>query len=217
MATKPSPVARRSGSSGKDKDGKGSLVELVIIVVVALGLALGIQQFLVKPFRIPSESMEPTLDVGQRVLVDRVSPRFSDPDRGDILVFKPPKGADDDAIEECGAPHPLNQPCAKPTKERSDTNFIKRVVGMPGDHLAVKEGRVYINGKRQNEPFIRPDAACETCNEPREITIPPGHFFMMGDNRGNSTDSRVWGPIPKKWVIGGAFFTYWPPKRIGTP
>jgi signal peptidase I len=88
---------------------------------------------------------------------------------------------------------------------------------VPGDRLAVKEGRVYINGKRQNEPFIRPDAACETCNEPREITIPPDHFFMMGDNRGNSTDSRVWGPVPKKWVIGGAFFTYWPPKRIGTP
>src|SRR6187397_2294302 len=120
MAAKPSPTAR--GSKSKKKDGKGSLVELVVIVVVALGLALGIQQFLVKPFRIPSESMEPTLDVGQRVLVDRVSPRFSDPDRGDILVFKPPKGADDDALEECGAPHPLNQPCAKPTKERSDTN-----------------------------------------------------------------------------------------------
>lgn len=206
----------RSGSAGKDKDGKGSLLELVIIVVVALGLALGIQQFLVKPFRIPSESMEPTLTVGQRVLVDRVSPRFSDPERGDVIVFKPPRGADDDATVECARQRP-GAPCELATKERSDTNFIKRVVGMPGDRLSVKGGRVYINGKRQNEPFIRPDEACETCNEPREITIPPGHFFMMGDNRGNSTDSRAWGPVPKKWVIGGAFFTYWPPKRIGTP
>ena len=216
MATKPSPVASRSGKGNDGKDGKGSLVELVVIVVVALGLALGIQQFLVKPFRIPSESMEPTLDVGQRVLVDRVSPRFSDPGRGDILVFKPPQGADDDATVECARQRP-GAPCEVATKERSDTNFIKRVVGVPGDHLSVRAGRVYINGKRQNEPFIRPDEACETCNLPREIRIPPDHFFMMGDNRGNSTDSRVWGPVPKDWIIGGAFFTYWPPKRIGTP
>src|SRR5829696_7259227 len=140
MATKPSPTARRSGKSGKDqKDGKGSFLELVVIVVVALGLALGIQQFLVKPFRIPSESMVPTLQVGQRVLVDRVSPRFGDPDRGDIIVFKPPHGADDEFDSEaaCGVQHPLNQPCPRPTKERSDTNFIKRVVGRPGDTLYV--------------------------------------------------------------------------------
>src|SRR5687768_8441902 len=115
MATKPSPLARK----GKDsKDGHGSLVELVVIVVVALGLALGIQQFLVKPFRIPSESMEPTLAVGQRVLVDRVSPRFSDPERNDIVVFKPPKGADDDATVECARKRP-GSPCEVATKERS--------------------------------------------------------------------------------------------------
>jgi signal peptidase I len=210
MATKPSPVAR-SGKNGKD--GKGSFIELVVIVVVALGLALGIQAFLVKPFRIPSESMEPTLVVGERVLVDRVSPRFTDPDRGDIVVFKPPRGADQDV---CGDPEQRpDQPCGKPTPDRSDTNFIKRVVGVGGDRLRVVEGRVWINGKRQNEPFIKPSASCDTCNLPREITIPPGHFFMMGDNRGNSDDSRVWGPVPKKWVIGGAFFTYWPPKRVG--
>src|ERR687897_3016905 len=120
MATKPSPLAGRSGKDSKDsKDGKGSLLELVVIVVVALGLALGIQQFLVKPFRIPSESMEPTLAVGQRVLVDRVSPRFSDPDRGDIVVFKPPRGADDDATVECAKQRP-GAPCEQATKERSD-------------------------------------------------------------------------------------------------
>lgn len=217
MATKPSPVARGSGKASKD--GKGSFLELVVIVVVALGLALGIQQFLVKPFRIPSESMVPTLQVGQRVLVDRVSPRFSDPERGDIIVFKPPHGADDDVDQAgaCGAQKDPREPCPRPTQKRSDTNFIKRVVGMPGDRLKVIAGRVYIDGKRQKEPFISPDEACETCNLPKEITIPPGHFFMMGDNRGNSTDSRVWGPVPKKWVIGGAFFTYWPPKRLGTP
>src|SRR3954468_16544846 len=99
MAAKPSPAARGSKSNGKD--GKGSLVELVVIVVVALGLALGIQAFIVKPYRIPSESMEPTLDVGQRVLVNRLGNRFGDPSIGDILVFHPPKGAETDT---CGDP-----------------------------------------------------------------------------------------------------------------
>ena len=211
MATKPSPVASRSRK--QSKDGRGSLIELAIIVAVALGRPHGNQAILVKPFRIPSESMEPTLIVGERVLVDRVSPRFSDPSRGDIVVFKPPKGADQDV---CGAPQQRpDQACSMPTPDRSNTNFIKRVVGVPGDHLKVLKGRVYIDGKLQKEPFIKPSESCDTCNLPREITIPPGQFFMMGDNRGNSDDSRVWGPVKKKWIIGGAFFTYWPPKRIG--
>ena len=90
-------------AKSKEKTGHNSLVELVMIVVVALGLALGNQAFLVKPFRIPSESMVPTLEIGQRVLVDRVSFRFGDPDRGDIVVFKPPHGAD---VGMCGAEHP---------------------------------------------------------------------------------------------------------------
>ena len=190
----------------------GSLLELVTIVAVALGLALGIQAFLVKPFRIPSESMVPTLEVGERVLVNRIGTHFSDPERGDILVFKPPLGADEN---RCGAPKPRGAACPEPTKKRSETNFIKRVVGLPGDRLSVKEGRAYINGKRQDEPFIRPDATCGICNLPTEITIPPDHFFMMGDNRGESADSRAWGPVPEDWIIGGAFFSYWPPKRFG--
>ncbi len=196
----------------KERSAAGSLVELVTIVAVALGLALGIQAFLVKPFRIPSESMVPTLDVGQRVLVDRVTLRFGDPDRGDIMVFKPPRGADDNV---CGSSHPEGSACPRPTKERSDTNFIKRVVAVGGDRLSIRDGRVVLNGKVQKEPFIRPSADCEICELPTEITIPKGHYFMMGDNRGESADSREWGPIPKKWMIGKAFVTYWPPKKIG--
>jgi signal peptidase I len=192
---------------------RGSLVELVTIVVVALALALGIQAFLVKPFRIPSESMVPTLDIGQRVLVDRVSFRFTNPDRGDIVVFKPPKGADDNA---CGVRHSAQSACPRPTPSRSETNFIKRVVAVGGDHVKVMGGHVIVNGRRQKDSYIRPDNQCGICNLPHEITIPKGYYFMMGDNRGESADSREWGPVPEKWMIGKAFATYWPPGRIGS-
>jgi len=189
------------------------LVELVTIVAMALALALGIQAVIVKPFRIPSVSMVPTLEVKQRVLVDRVSYRFSEPSRGDIVVFKPPAGAD---TNTCGDGQKAGQPCAKPTPEKSETNYIKRIVGEPGDRIKVLRGRAYVNGKQADEPFARASADCDICNLPREITIPPGHFFMMGDNRGESADSRIWGPVPKRWIVGNAFTTYWPPKRIGT-
>jgi signal peptidase I len=196
----------------KQKTTRGSLFELVTIVAVALGLALGIQAFLVKPFRIPSESMVPTLDVGQRVLVDRVSFRFGDPGRGDIVVFKPPAGADSNS---CGVEHASESACPEPTPQRSDTNFINRVVAIPGDRLRVVDGAVYINGQRQKETYARLDSACGICNLPQPIRVPRDHYFMMGDNRGESADSREWGPVPKKWIIGKAFMTYWPPGKIG--
>ena len=202
----------------QQQSGRSSLIELVTIVGLALGLFLVIQSFLVKPFRIPSESMVPTLAVGQRVLVDRVTFRFGEPERDDVVVFKPPAGADDDESGEarCGAPRVEGAVCSRPTPQRSDTNFIKRVVALPGDRLKVIDNRVYINGRRQEEPFIARNSACDDlCNLPREIEIPRGYYFMMGDNRGASLDSRAWGPVPKKWVIGQAFATYWPPKRLG--
>ena len=197
---------------GKEKTAGGSILELVLIVAVALGLALGIQAFLVKPYRIPSESMEPTLDVGQRVLVNRVGGHFSDPDIGDIVVFHPPQGSEDN---QCGAPQQDGAACSKPTPEKADVNFIKRVVAGPGDRLSIEDGHVIRNGKRQKESFTRPCGGGDACNFPRTITIPAGYWFMMGDNRGSSDDSRFWGPVPKKWIIGGAFATYWPPKRVG--
>jgi signal peptidase I len=197
----------------KRKSASGSLVELVTIVAVALGLALGIQAFLVKPFRIPSESMVPTLEVGQRVLVDRVSFRFGEPERGDIVVFKPPDGADSNA---CGVPPRSDRACPRPTSDQSDTNFIKRVVAVGGDRLKIVGGSVYIDGERQREPYARLDSECGICNLEREIRIPDGYYFMMGDNRGESADSREWGPIPKDWMIGQAFITYWPPGKVGT-
>ena len=138
----------------KKSSAGGSLLELVLIVVVALGLALGIQAFLAKPYRIPSESMVPTLEVGQRVLVNRIGARFSDPDVGDVVVFHPPQGAETD--NTCGSgPPPRGQACDRPTAEKADVNFIKRVVAGPGDRVAIVDGHVVLNGKPQKEPFIR--------------------------------------------------------------
>jgi signal peptidase I len=208
---------REDTKNGEKRSAGGSLLEFFLIVAVALGLALGIQAFLVKPFRIPSGSMEPTLDIGQRVLVSRVNYHVGEPDRGEVVVFKPPAGADNN---ECGVPNfepsSRNQSCPKPTPGRSDQNFIKRIVAVGGDRIRIERGRVILNGKPTKEPFINPSENCQICNLPKEITIPKDHFFMMGDNRGESADSREWGPVPEDQLVGQAFFTYWPPKRIGT-
>jgi signal peptidase I len=179
-----------------------------------LGLALAIQAWLIKPYQIPSQSMEPTLDVGQRVLVNRFLYHFTDPSPGDIVVFHPPKGADNGT--ECGAPHGPRQSCPKPTPEESSQNFIKRIVAGPGDTLSVRDGHPVVNGtEKSEESYIRPCGAATACNLPKPIKIPPGYYFMMGDNRGESDDSRFWGPVPRGWIIGKAFATYWPPDRIG--
>jgi signal peptidase I len=192
-------------------------VELVVIVALALGLALAIQAWLIKPYQIPSQSMEPTLDVGQRVLVNRFLYHFTDPKPGDIVVFHPPKGADGESENQCGAPHSEREACPKPTAAESSQNFIKRIVAGPGDTLAVRNGHPVVNGvEKTDEPYTRPCGPSPICNLPKPIKIPPGHYFMMGDNRGESDDSRFWGPVPRGWIIGEAFATYWPPDRIGT-
>ena len=203
----------------RGKSGSGSLLELVLVVAVALGIALVVQAFVVKPYRIPSGSMEPTLAVGERVIVNRIGSRFSAPGVGDIVVFHPPHGAD---VNSCGTPGQgpfyegprSHEPCARPTATRSDQNFIKRVVGLPGDRIAVRRGHVVRNGVLQRETFIRACGGGPDCNL-GTITVPEDHFFMMGDNRGASDDSRYWGPVPRDWIIGGAFLSYWPPKQVG--
>jgi signal peptidase I len=209
--------------SKRAKSTTGSIVELVAIVLVALGLALAIQAWVVKPYRIPSGSMEPTLKVGQRVLVDRIGMHFGDPHVGEIAVFHPPRNAQH---EVCGpTPHMIKVgggACARPEPVSSNVNFIKRIVAGPGDQMYIREGHVFRRapGKaafaRERDSYIR---ACRPgvaeCNFPTPITIPPGHWFMMGDNRGESDDSRFWGPVPAEWIIGAAFATYWPLDRIG--
>jgi signal peptidase I len=158
--------------------------------------------------------MEPTLDVGQRVLVNRFQYHFMDPGIGDIVVFHPPAGADNGS--ECGVEQEVGEPCPKPTLRRSDQNFIKRIVAGPGDTLSIRNGHPVVNGvEATDEPFTTACAGGGVCNLPKGITIPPGHWFMMGDNRGASQDSRFWGPVPREWIIGKAFATYWPPDRVG--
>ena len=158
--------------------------------------------------------MEPTLDVGQRVLVNRFLYHFTDPSIGDIIVFHPPKGADEGP--ECGVQPKQGEPCPEATPGESEQNSIKRIVAGPGDTLSVRDGHPVVNGEwKREESYTIPCGSASICNLPREITIPPDHYFMMGDNRGASDDSRFWGPIPKDWIIGKAFATYWPPDRIG--
>jgi len=194
-----------------------SAVELVAIVVVALGLALAIQAYIVKPYEIPSGSMEPTLQISQRILVDRIGMHFSSPQIGDIMVFHPPASetcADPDqgAFADGGASATACD--VAQTKESSQT-YVKRVVGLPGDRLSIRDGHVFRNGKREPDAYTIPCDGAGDCNFPTTITIPRDDYYMMGDNRPDSLDSRFWGPVPSQWLIGKAFLTYWPPDRIG--
>jgi signal peptidase I len=212
-----------SAKAKRRKSTTSSIVELVVIVLVALGLALGIQAWIVKPYRIPSGSMEPTLIEGQRVLVDRIGTHFGSPHLGQITVFHPPNGAQQ---QQCGPiPHTVKlggAACAEPVpKEDTGTNFIKRLVAGPGDEIYIKEGHVFRKAAGQSQfvpekdSYIRQCEGSGECDFPVPIRIPADHWFMMGDNRGESDDSRFWGPVPTSWIIGEAFATYWPPDRIG--
>ncbi|MFZ0387329.1 MAG: signal peptidase I [Solirubrobacteraceae bacterium] len=208
--------------SNRRKGPLRSVIELVVTVAIAVGLAFLIQAFLVKPYKIPSPSMAPTLKVGQRVLVWRLN---TSPGVGQITVFHPPAGADsENPNQECGdrsegfnaEDNADPTPCDKATVRESSQTFIKRVVGVGGDVLTIKHGHVYRNGVREHDAYIAPCGGVPECTFRRPIKVPRGMYYMMGDNRGDSDDSRFWGPVPQKWIVGVAFFTYWPPDRIGT-
>jgi signal peptidase I len=108
------------------------------------------------------------------------------------------------------------QACAVHTPTQSTQTYIKRVVGLPGDHLSIVNGHVIRNGKPEKDSYIRSCGDDSSCNFRQTFTVPPGQYFMMGDNRAVSDDSRFWGPVPDKWIIGVAFWTYWPPGRFGS-
>jgi signal peptidase I len=187
------------------------LVEILATIAIALALAESVQASVVKPFVIPTQSMEPTLMPGQRILVNRLAYAFGgSPQRGDIVVFHPP------ASLTCAVSVPVTEPCPKSSSKPSSQFFVKRVIGLPGDHLWIENGHPVINGHEiKHEPYITPCGDSTSCEMPMVITVPRGEYYMLGDNRGDSDDSRYWGPVPKSWIIGEAFATYWPPDRIG--
>jgi signal peptidase I len=186
------------------------LFELALTVLVAVGLAFAVQAWAVKPYKIPTASMEPTLTEGQRILVDRL---FDSPHVGQIVVFHPPVGADS---EQCGRAHPASAACDRPDSTESSETFVKRIVAGPGDVITIRDGHVIRNGRPEPDSYTSPCGPDQPdCTFATPIRVPEGMWFMMGDNRGDSDDSRFWGPVPGNWIIGNAFATYWPPDRIG--
>jgi signal peptidase I len=144
--------------------------------------------------------MEPTLSIGTHVWVEGVK---SLPAVGDMVIFHPPEGAKE---QKCGPTHyevsPGGAPCDQTNPEEAGEKFIKRIVAGPGDTIYVKEGHAIVNGKRESDSYIRPCGGVRECNFLTPIKIPAGHWFMMGDNRGESDDSRFWGPVPTGWIVG---------------
>ena len=170
-----------------------ALVEWGVILVVALLAALLLRTFVIQPYFIPSASMEPTLMVGDKVLVNKLSYDLHPIHRGDVIVFKKPPDDNTPGIKD----------------------LIKRVIGLPGETIAGRNGQIYINGKLLNEPWL-PKVDRDTTSTFGPVQIPAGEYFVMGDNRADSSDSRVFGPITKSLVVGRAFIKVWPPSRIGT-
>ncbi|HEX6697848.1 MAG TPA: signal peptidase I [Solirubrobacteraceae bacterium] len=187
----------------------GVVVALMPFVVFLLASQV-VGSLWFKPYRVPSGSMEPTIEIGDRVLADRHHPT---PHVGDVVIAHPPIGA---VESRCGIPQPegAKAPCARPTPELSDIVFIKRVVAGPGDTIAFRDGLVVRNGRPVSEPYARSctDAICEM---PQAITVPKGAWFLAGDFRGESDDSRFWGPVPTRAITGVVRYRYWPLKDAG--
>jgi signal peptidase I len=177
----------------------GCLFEVIETLVLTVLIFFVIQNFVAQPYQVKQQSMETTLEPGQYVLVDKLTPRFDSYKRGDVIVFEPPVGW---ALGEDRTP------------------FIKRIIGMPGDTLELRDGYVYVNGTKLTEPYVyqdpdgQPQPTDPTGGESR-WTIPAGELFVMGDHREASADSRTFGPIAESSVIGRAWLRYWPLSTFG--
>ncbi|HET9073829.1 MAG TPA: signal peptidase I [Solirubrobacteraceae bacterium] len=202
-----------------------SLRELVVVVVLAGLVAYGVQAWVVKPYQVPSASMEPTLTVGEHILVDRIGMHFGAPALGQIYVFHPPFDTASCAEPARSAPFTGGGgggagagagACDRVGSGPSKLTFVKRVVGLPGDHLRIINGAVLRNGHREPYGDAAGCAGLSVCNFPGTIVVPSGDYYVMGDNRADSEDSRFWGPVPRAWLIGRVFFAYWPLGRFGT-
>jgi len=195
----------KSDAPAKPRKGVGRVfLEWVVLIIVALGIAFLIKSFLFQAFYIPSESMTPTLQVGDRVLVNKLSYDLHDVNRGDIIVFEAPKEARQDGIED----------------------LVKRAVGLPGDTITGGgRGGVLVNGRQLDEPYLPKGTQSRFSDVPPGCGPPPGgvpgcvvptgHLFMMGDNREASKDSRVFGPINESAIVGRVFVRIWPLSDLG--
>jgi signal peptidase I len=188
-------------AGGRGKGISRTAIEWTILIVAAVVIAVVIKSFLFQAFYIPSASMEPTLEVGDRVLVNKLSYDLHDVHRGDIVVFKRP-----------------------PLEMQDFPDLVKRVIGLPGDSVSSKDGHIYINGKLLNEPWLPdspssytgalPDDQHPQFNMPGPVKVPAGQYFVMGDNRTDSEDSRFFGTIPKGLIVGRAMAVVWPLGQI---
>ncbi len=184
-----------------------SIVDWVLTIAIAIGAVLAIKAWVVNPYRIPSSSMEPTLHCAEpgdgcearfsdRVLANRFIYHFKDPGRGDIIVFDVPEAG----VQRC--------------RLSGSETFVKRVVGLPGETIEGRQGRIFVDGEPLDEPYLD-ELGRDGITPFRRREIPDDEYFMMGDNRGQSCDSREWGPVPRANIIGEVFAVYWPPQRIG--
>lgn len=165
---------------------KSAFSEFLESIIIAIILATVIRVFLFQPFYIPSGSMEPTLMPGDRIIVNKLVYRYSEPERGDVVVFK----------------YPLD-----PEKD-----YIKRIVAVSGERIEVVDGRLFINYELVSEHYLPPGLIY---NDFGPAEVPAGTYFVMGDNRNNSQDSRIWGPLPRDNFVGKAVIIFWPLNRIG--
>jgi len=189
----PTPVEtrmeRRHRLRGRERSGIAAVTEWVLIVSAALAVALFIKAFVLQAFYIPSGSMERTLMISDRVLVNKLSYRMHDVHRGDIVVFERPQGEDDPRVHD----------------------LIKRVIALPGETVESRDGRILINGRALDEPYLH-DPNVTTGVEAQRV--PANHYWVMGDNRTNSKDSRSFGAIPDKLIVGRAFIRLWPLSHV---
>ena len=171
----------------------GCLFEIVETLVLTLIIFFVIQNFVAQPYRVEQQSMQHTLEPDQYVLVDKLTPRFDDFKRGDIVIFDPP-------ANWVGG---------------TSTPYIKRIIGLPGDTVEVRDGLAHVNGVPLSEPYIYEGNTTEQTGPDSRWVIAPGSYFVMGDHRQDSADSRVFGPVPRDRIIGRAWLRYWPISTFG--
>src|SRR5690554_5392459 len=183
-------------------DGKRIFREILEVIIPALILFLVIRAFLFEARYVPSPSMHPTIMVWDRFLVEKVTYRFREPKRGEIVVFRPPAQV-----------LKMMKEIPVPNTPLQTQDFIKRIIGLPGETIWIREGTVYIDGQPLAEDYISPDR--EPLYEFGPVRIPADHYLMLGDNRNQSWDGHNWGFVPRKNIIGRAFWRFWPLNRMG--